>query len=66
MFLFHYLRDLIELLRKSDRAVIYLFIAACYSPWLFLVPLPEDKLFTHLRWLMWVIALFGVSFELVL
>ncbi len=58
-------RRLIETLRKSDRAVIYLFIAASYTPWLFLVPLPEDKLFTHFRWLIWLLAGTGVFFELV-
>lgn len=50
--------------RKSDRAVIYLFIAASYSPWLFLLSLPEDKLLVHLRWLIWVLAILGISFEL--
>lgn len=52
-------------LNKCDRAVIYLFIAVCYSPWLFLIDLPGDELFVHLRWLIWVLALTGVLFELV-
>ncbi|XP_065203396.1 monocyte to macrophage differentiation factor 2 [Planococcus citri] len=55
---------LIEKLRKSDRAVIYIFIAACYAPWLMLVQVPEQQMFSNLQWVMWLFAGLGVLFEL--
>ncbi|XKL67239.1 hypothetical protein PGB90_010659 [Kerria lacca] len=62
-----YLNDnkkLTDNLRKSDRAVIYLFMAACYSPWLFLIQMPQNVLFLNLRWLIWLLAFLGVLFEM--
>nr|AGR42652.1 monocyte to macrophage differentiation factor 2 [Apostichopus japonicus] len=45
----------------TDRAVIYLFIAASYTPWLTIMPVGFFGF--HLRWLMWFGALLGITYS---
>lgn len=56
-------RQLKELLHRGDRAMIYVFIAASYFPWLMLRPLPADHWGSELWWLVWVLALLGILYQ---
>ncbi|CAG2061510.1 unnamed protein product [Timema podura] len=62
----HYLllvRILKDILHRGDRAMIYVFIAASYFPWLILQPLPVDAWATELWWLIWVLASLGILYQ---
>lgn len=48
-------------LHITDRSVIYLFIAASYTPWLTLVPVGFFGF--HLRWFMWLCAILGIIYS---
>jgi len=50
-----------DLLHRSDRAMIYLFIAGSYTPWLNLRHL--DGLSVELRWAVWLLALLGITYQ---
>ncbi|KAK4296006.1 hypothetical protein Pmani_031473 [Petrolisthes manimaculis] len=52
-----------EVLHRSDRAMIYVFIATSYTPWLLLRPLPLDSWTLHLRWGIWVLAVAGIVYQ---
>ncbi|KAK3882349.1 hypothetical protein Pcinc_013257 [Petrolisthes cinctipes] len=52
-----------EVLHRSDRAMIYVFIATSYTPWLLLRPLPLDSWTLHLRWGIWVLAVAGIAYQ---
>ncbi|XP_073976117.1 monocyte to macrophage differentiation factor 2 isoform X1 [Rhodnius prolixus] len=52
-----------EMLHRGDRAMIYVFIAASYFPWLVLKPPPSDTWPSHLWWLIWVLAFFGIAYQ---
>ncbi|KAF6200456.1 hypothetical protein GE061_004899 [Apolygus lucorum] len=57
-------RFLKEILHRGDRAMIYVFIAASYFPWLLLRPLPAHSLVsTHLWWIVWALAFFEQMFD---
>uniref|UniRef100_A0A0A9WG73 Monocyte to macrophage differentiation protein n=1 Tax=Lygus hesperus TaxID=30085 RepID=A0A0A9WG73_LYGHE len=57
-------RFLKEILHRGDRAMIYVFIAASYFPWLLLRPLPAHSLVsTHLWWIVWALAFFGIAYQ---
>ncbi|XP_071965759.1 monocyte to macrophage differentiation factor 2-like [Antedon mediterranea] len=48
-------------LHVSDRAVIYLFIASSYTPWLLLRDMgPAGE---QMRWFIWVMAILGISYN---
>jgi len=50
-----------ELLHRSDRAMIYLFIAGSYTPWLQLRHLSGVSV--ELRWAVWLLALTGILYQ---
>ncbi|XP_037109679.1 monocyte to macrophage differentiation factor 2-like isoform X2 [Syngnathus acus] len=55
-----HLRDVEQCFHMCDRMVIYLFIAASYAPWLNLRELGPWA--SHMRWLVWVMALSGTTY----
>merc|ERR1711936_1208655 len=50
-----------DLLHRSDRAMIYLFIAGSYTPWLNLRHL--EGITVELRWAVWVLATLGILYQ---
>lgn len=50
-----------DLLHRSDRAMIYLFIAGSYTPWLYLRQL--DGISVELRWAVWLLATLGIVYQ---
>eukprot|EP00057_Strongylocentrotus_purpuratus_P015120 XP_011669594.1 PREDICTED: monocyte to macrophage differentiation factor 2 isoform X1 [Strongylocentrotus purpuratus] len=48
-------------LHISDRAIIYLYIAASYTPWLMLTDVGYYG--GHLRWIMWFLAVLGIFYS---
>ncbi|XP_075230895.1 monocyte to macrophage differentiation factor [Lycorma delicatula] len=56
-------RHLKDLLHRGDRAMIYVFIAASYFPWLMLRPLPADSWVSELWWVVWVLAFLGILYQ---
>ncbi|XP_049854595.1 monocyte to macrophage differentiation factor 2 isoform X1 [Schistocerca gregaria] len=56
-------RHLKDMLHRSDRAMIYVFIAASYFPWLMLTPLPPGGLAAELHWIVWVLASLGILYQ---
>ncbi|XP_067006446.1 monocyte to macrophage differentiation factor isoform X2 [Anabrus simplex] len=52
-----------DMLHRSDRAMIYVFIAASYFPWLMLRPLPPNGWAAELRWIVWVLASLGIIYQ---
>ncbi|XP_067137136.1 monocyte to macrophage differentiation factor isoform X1 [Centruroides vittatus] len=56
-------RLLKEVLHRCDRAIIYVFIAASYTPWLTLKEMGPDSPARHLRWLVWLLALLGIAYQ---
>ncbi|KAG0725822.1 Monocyte to macrophage differentiation factor 2 [Chionoecetes opilio] len=56
-------KNLKEVLHRGDRAMIYVFIATSYTPWLLLRPLPLDSWTLHLRWGIWVLAVVGILYQ---
>jgi len=50
-----------DLLHRSDRAMIYLFIAGSYTPWLQLRHLEGGTV--ELRWAVWLLALSGIIYQ---
>ncbi|KAG7157400.1 monocyte to macrophage differentiation factor 2-like isoform X3 [Homarus americanus] len=63
VFYLGYYKNLKEVLHRSDRAMIYVFIATSYTPWLLLRPLPQDSWTLHLRWGIWVLAVLGILYQ---
>jgi len=51
------------LLHRCDRAMIYLFIAGAYTPWLHLKTYTDGGWSYELRWAMWVFAMFGIVYQ---
>jgi len=56
-------KPLKDLLHRGDRAMIYIFIAGSYFPWLVLQPLPPHTLPSNLWWFIWVLAFFGIVYQ---
>ncbi|XP_063862223.1 monocyte to macrophage differentiation factor 2-like isoform X1 [Scylla paramamosain] len=63
VFYLGYYKKLKEVLHRGDRAMIYVFIATSYTPWLLLRPLPQDSWTLHLRWGIWVLAVVGILYQ---
>jgi len=55
-------RSLKEFLHRCDRAVIYLFIAASYTPWLTLKQMVPSYC-TNIQWLVWICACLGIVYQ---
>ena len=56
-------RYLHEAFHRLDRAMIYLFIAGSYTPWLSLKTLPSDGWGSWLEWGIWPISLIGILYQ---
>lgn len=52
-----------EVFHRMDRAMIYLFIAGSYTPWLVLKDLPTDGWGVVLRWAIWPLSCFGILYQ---
>ncbi len=53
-----------ELFHRGDRAMIYIFIAASYFPWLTLLPLPDNTWTSDVLPIgVWVFALMGIVYQ---
>ncbi|KAL5276610.1 MMD family protein [Megaselia abdita] len=50
-------------LHRCDRAMIYVFIAGSYFPWLQLVNTTKSLVFTSLEWLIWILAALGITYQ---
>jgi len=50
-----------DILHRSDRAMIYLFIAGSYTPWLSLKHLTGVS--NELRWAVWLLAILGIIYQ---
>lgn len=56
-------RQLKDILHRCDRAMIYVFIAGSYFPWLSLAPPAHPTLLTVLKWLVWGLACLGILYQ---
>ncbi|CAG0922034.1 unnamed protein product [Notodromas monacha] len=52
-----------EFFHRGDRAMIYIFIAASYFPWLTLLPLPAGTFTETLPMTIWVLASLGILYQ---
>ncbi|XP_030745297.1 monocyte to macrophage differentiation factor [Sitophilus oryzae] len=57
---YRYLKDV---LHRCDRAMIYIFIAGSYFPWLTIEQLPLEGWSLHMRWVVWLMALLGIAYQ---
>ncbi|GIY27879.1 monocyte to macrophage differentiation factor 2 [Caerostris extrusa] len=68
-FFFHYVfytkrfRSLKEMLHMCDRAIIYIFIAASYTPWLLLKDAERNFWTQNLSWIVWTMAILGIIYQ---
>ncbi|XP_071876336.1 monocyte to macrophage differentiation factor 2 isoform X3 [Bombus fervidus] len=56
-------RHLKETLHRCDRAMIYIFIAASYFPWLNVDHFPNDELLFTMRYAVWIMAILGIVYQ---
>ncbi|CAH1180058.1 unnamed protein product [Phaedon cochleariae] len=56
-------RHLKNVLHRCDRAMIYVFIAGSYFPWLTLEPLPHEGWASRMRWIVWCLAFIGIAYQ---
>ncbi|KAF7418390.1 monocyte to macrophage differentiation factor 2-like isoform X1 [Vespa mandarinia] len=56
-------RQLKDALHRCDRAMIYIFIAASYFPWLNVDHFPGDKLLFTMRYAVWIMAMLGILYQ---
>lgn len=56
-------RPLKDMLHRGDRAMIYVFIAASYFPWLTIQPFPLAGWTAELWWIVWVLASLGILYQ---
>ncbi|KAF5285881.1 hypothetical protein FQA39_LY04342 [Lamprigera yunnana] len=52
-----------DALHRCDRAMIYIFIAGSYFPWLTLQPLPSNCWASSMKWLIWLLAALGILYQ---
>lgn len=52
-----------DVLHRMDRAMIYVFIAGSYFPWLNLGSTQHPYIVYLLKWLIWVLAAFGIIYQ---
>lgn len=58
-----YSRTLKDVLHRCDRGMIYIFIAGSYFPWLTIEQLPQEGVSSHMRWVIWIMAIMGVVYQ---
>ena len=51
------------MLHRGDRAMIYLFIAGSYTPWLTLKAYDSNGWSIQLNWAIWILAFFGIIYQ---
>ncbi|KAG7210220.1 hypothetical protein KM043_011771 [Ampulex compressa] len=56
-------RQLKDALHRCDRAMIYIFIAASYFPWLNVDHFPDDELLFSMRYVVWIMAILGILYQ---
>jgi monocyte to macrophage differentiation protein len=52
-----------DILHRMDRAMIYIFIAGSYFPWLNLGHSQHPYVIAVLKWLIWVLAALGIIYQ---
>lgn len=52
-----------DILHRMDRAMIYVFIAGSYFPWLNLGHTQHPYIVCVLKWLIWVLAALGIIYQ---
>lgn len=52
-----------DLLHRGDRAMIYLFIAGSYTPWLTLKAYDSNGWSVQLNWVIWILATLGIIYQ---
>lgn len=56
-------KQLKDALHRCDRAMIYIFIAASYFPWLNVDHFPHDELLFLMRYIIWIMAILGIIYQ---
>ncbi|XP_012263087.1 monocyte to macrophage differentiation factor isoform X2 [Athalia rosae] len=56
-------RQLKDTLHRCDRAMIYVFIAATYFPWLTLKDFSDNALLLAMRYMVWIMAMLGILYQ---
>ncbi|XP_011300063.1 monocyte to macrophage differentiation factor isoform X2 [Fopius arisanus] len=56
-------RDWKDVLHRCDRAMIYVFIAATYFPWLMVEDFPDNEIVPTMRYLVWIMAIIGILYQ---
>ena len=52
-----------EIFHRGDRAMIYVFIAGAYTPWLNLKEFQEGAFAHELKWAIWYMAMAGLVYQ---
>lgn len=52
-----------DVLHRCDRAMIYIFIAGSYFPWLTIQSLPMDSWASSMKWIVWLLAALGITYQ---
>nr|XP_018903029.1 PREDICTED: monocyte to macrophage differentiation factor isoform X1 [Bemisia tabaci] len=61
---FNYDKKVKDFFHRGDRAMIYIFIAASYFPWLILSPaIRTNEITLHFWWIVWLFAVVGVIYQ---
>lgn len=56
-------RQLKDVLHRCDRAMIYIFIAGSYYPWLSLGHTSHPQIVSVVKWCVWVMAILGIIYQ---
>ena len=60
---FAYFSLIRDVLHRGDRAMIYLFIAGSYTPWLTLKAYDSNGWSVQLNWVIWILATLGIIYQ---
>ena len=60
---FAYFSLIRDVLHRGDRAMIYLFIAGSYTPWLTLKAYDSNGWAVQLNWVIWILATLGIIYQ---
>ncbi|XP_022916795.2 monocyte to macrophage differentiation factor 2 isoform X1 [Onthophagus taurus] len=52
-----------DFLHRCDRAMIYIFIAGSYFPWLTIQHLPDEGWSCSMKWIVWILAILGIIYQ---
>lgn len=56
-------RQLKDVLHRCDRAMIYIFIAGSYYPWLSLGHTSHPQIVSVVKWCVWAMAILGIIYQ---